>query len=98
MIYGPRGLGKTQVALGIAWAVAAGGGFLNWQATSGARRVVLIDGEMPAVVLQERLAKIVRLSGLVPPLGDYLRIVASDCSAMACLIYRTQLRKPFMQA
>src|SRR6188474_2541293 len=51
MIHAPRGIGKTHVALGTAWAVAAGGGFLRWQASAGARRVLLLDGEMPAVVL-----------------------------------------------
>lgn len=78
MIHAPRGLGKTHIALGTAWAVAAGGGFLRWQSTAGAKRVLLLDGEMPAVMLQERLAKVVGGSGLEPPLGDYLRIAASD--------------------
>ena len=78
MIHAPRGIGKTHMALGTAWAVASGGGFLRWQASAGCRRVVLLDGEMPAVVLQERLKRVVELSGLTPPLGDYLQIVASD--------------------
>jgi RecA-family ATPase len=29
LLYGPRGLGKTFVALGIAWAAAAGASFLG---------------------------------------------------------------------
>jgi hypothetical protein len=29
LLYGPRGLGKTFVALGIAWAAASGGSFLG---------------------------------------------------------------------
>ena len=57
MIYGRRGLGKTHVALGIAWAVATGGEFLRWRAPA-ARRVVILDGEMSGESLQARLAEI----------------------------------------
>ena len=32
LLYGPRGLGKTFVALGMAWAAASGSSFLNWHA------------------------------------------------------------------
>jgi hypothetical protein len=78
MIHAPRGLGKTHVGLGTAWAVASGGGFLRWRATGGARRVLLLDGEMPGVVLQERLACVVKASGLVPPMSDYLKVAAAD--------------------
>jgi putative DNA primase/helicase len=54
MIFGPRGCGKTHVALGAALAVAAGGEFLRWTAPEP-RRVLYIDGEMPAGALQARL-------------------------------------------
>src|SRR5438128_11849314 len=46
MIYAPRGVGKTHMALGIAWAAASGGTFLKWQAERP-RQVLYIDGEMP---------------------------------------------------
>ena len=64
MIHAPRGVGKTHVALGTAWAVAAGTGFLRWKVPEdvGARRVLLLDGEMPGVVLQERLKRVVAAS------------------------------------
>jgi AAA domain/Helix-turn-helix domain of resolvase len=78
MIHAPRGVGKTHVALGTAWAVAAGGGFLRWTTPGSAFRVLLLDGEMPAVVLQERLQRVVSASGLEPPLPEYLRIAAAD--------------------
>lgn len=61
MIHAPRGIGKTHVALNIAYAVASGGDFLGWSAPK-ARRVLFLDGEMPASALQERLAEIVRAS------------------------------------
>lgn len=70
ILYGPRGLGKTHVALGIAWAAAAGGTFLKWRADTP-RRVLYIDGEMPAADMQERL----RMVGDAP---DNLRFLLAD--------------------
>lgn len=55
LLYGPRGLGKTFVALGIAWAAASGGSFLKWRA-SQPRRVLYLDGEMAAADMKRRLA------------------------------------------
>ena len=55
LLYGPRGLGKTFAALGIAWAAAAGASFLGWRAPRP-HRVVYVDGEMAADDLRERLA------------------------------------------
>lgn len=57
MIYAHRGVGKTHVALGIAYAVASGGEFLRWYAPKP-RGVLYLDGEMPANMLQERLKAI----------------------------------------
>jgi putative DNA primase/helicase len=72
MIHAPRGIGKTHIALGTAWAVATGTGFLKWKVPDdvGARRVVVLDGEMPAVVLQERLRAITADCRHTPPLPD----------------------------
>lgn len=67
MLYGPRGLGKTHVALGIAWAVASGGSFLKWQAPR-ARRVLYVDGEMPTATMQARVGQLAVGSG--PNLAD----------------------------
>src|SRR4051812_3696824 len=54
MIHAWRGVGKTFVALNVGYTVATGGEFLGWKAP-GARKVLYIDGEMPAVALKERL-------------------------------------------
>jgi putative DNA primase/helicase len=54
MIYAPRGIGKTHVALGIAYAVTSNTTFLTWKPTK-ARSVLYLDGEMPAALMQERL-------------------------------------------
>lgn len=84
MVYGPRGIGKTHLSLGIAYAAATGGRFLRWQAPRP-RRVLVIDGEMPAVVLQERLAAIVDASSLEPPAPDFLRLLPMDVQDGAAL-------------
>jgi AAA domain len=69
MLYGPRGTGKTYAALSIALAIAAGGTALRWRAPSP-RRVLYIDGEMPAGQLQERVARLIRAAPMVPGADD----------------------------
>jgi putative DNA primase/helicase len=77
MVYSRRGVGKTHLSLGIAYAVASGGKFLNWSAPEP-RRVLLIDGEMPLVTLQERLGAIVAANDKEPPGPDFIRLIAAD--------------------
>jgi len=76
MLAAPRGIGKTFVALNVAYAVASGGSFLRWQAPC-ARRVLYIDGEMPAVALQERVRAIAEKAQAAPD-ADALAIMAAD--------------------
>ena len=76
MIFAWRGVGKTFVALNIAYAVATGGAFLNWKAAK-ARKVLYLDGEMAAAALQERLKGIV-LADERDFDPEYLRIVTPD--------------------
>jgi hypothetical protein len=77
MLYAPRGVGKTHVALGIAYAVASGGSFLRWRAPKP-RKVIFIDGEMPAAALRERLAQIVADADHEAADPSFLRILSSD--------------------
>ncbi len=70
LVYGPPGIGKSFVALGVAWAVASGESFLGWRSPRP-RRVLYVDGEMGAAELRERLA-------LFGPLPDTLSILAHD--------------------
>jgi putative DNA primase/helicase len=77
MLYAVRGTGKTHVALGICFAVAAGTKFLKWSAPKP-RRVLLVDGEMPAAALQERLASIVESAPNVELAPENIRILAGD--------------------
>ena len=81
MVFAPRGVGKTFFALNVAYAVASGGEFLRWKA-SEPREVLLLDGEMPAVALQERLADIVANSLSQPPSADYIRLLPYDLFEM----------------
>lgn len=77
MLYAKRGVGKTHVALGIAYAVATGGKFLKWQAPHP-KEVLYIDGEMPAIAMQERLMRISAADNLKPPDPSFLRIITPD--------------------
>ncbi|GEM_PF-338519 len=61
LLVAKRGVGKTHIALGIAYAVASGGTFLRWTAPEP-KKVLYIDGEMPAVLMQERLYKVAAMS------------------------------------
>jgi putative DNA primase/helicase len=81
MLYAPRGMGKTYAALSIAYAVASGGPALRWSAPEP-RRVLYVDGEMPAATLQERLGAIVRGADRQPPEDDYLQFLPADLREM----------------
>ena len=62
MIHAKAGVGKTFVALGITYAVATGGSFLDWKAPKP-RGVLYVDGEMPASAMQERIQQIHQANG-----------------------------------
>ena len=65
MIHAETGVGKTHVALNMAYAVATGSSFLNWKAPEP-RGVLYIDGEMAEVDLQMRLNQIAKVNGGKP--------------------------------
>ena len=77
MVHAQRGIGKTQLLVGVAWACASGGGFLRWTAND-ARRVLFLDGEMPAADLQSRFKAVKDASQYDLADPDYLKIAASD--------------------
>lgn len=77
MLYAYRGIGKTYVALGIAAAVANGGAFLRWRAPQP-RRVLYVDGELPASTLKQRVNMILAgLEGCQPRSGAF-QLVTPD--------------------
>src|SRR5262245_31182164 len=76
MLFSKRGVGKTYMSLGIACAVAAGSTFLRWKAPKP-RKVLYVDGEMPAITMQERIAAIVAgMEAEITP--AYFRIITPD--------------------
>ena len=83
MIYARRGVGKTHMALGVAYALASGGEFLGWKATEPVR-VLYLDGEMPGADLKDRLARIITNSTLEAPAG-YLQIMTPDVQPLGML-------------
>lgn len=88
LIHGPRGIGKTHLALGIAHAVATGGSFLRWHAPEP-RRVVLLDGEMPAAVLRDRCAALAALP--TPTATPLAGLAAKNLRFLAMDLQRTDL-------
>ncbi|WP_439545292.1 AAA family ATPase [Sandarakinorhabdus sp.] len=77
MIFATRGIGKTHLVIGMAIAAGTGTSFLQWTAPKPCR-VLLIDGEMPAVALQERLATAIK-SCAAPELAQAnISILAAD--------------------
>src|SRR6516164_1658067 len=76
MLYAPRGLGKSWLALSIGLAVASGASLLRWSAPRP-RKALYVDGEMPLVSLQERLKAISAGFGRDIP-NDAFRILAAD--------------------
>jgi hypothetical protein len=79
MVYSKRGIGKTLFGLTAAYGIAAGAGFLGFQIEQP-RKVLYVDGEMPAQAMQERLAAVVTGFPGQPPTGEHFRILASDLS------------------
>jgi hypothetical protein len=79
LVHSFRGVGKTHFGIGVAWALANGGGFLRWSCPDNkAWKVLLIDGEMPAGDLQERLRQVQDRSQFDLADPDYLKIAAAD--------------------
>lgn len=76
MIHAKRGVGKTHLALGIAVAVASGMDFLRWKAPKP-RKVLFVDGELPASVLQRWVAEAVTAGG-ADEVGDNLTLITPD--------------------
>jgi putative DNA primase/helicase len=78
MIYSPRGVGKTLLCLSAGYAIASGESLLGWSAPEP-RRVLYVDGEMPAAEMQHRLATIVAGFTRVA-LSPYFQMLSADVS------------------
>jgi putative DNA primase/helicase len=53
MVYAKRGVGKTRFMMSVAYAIARGQSFLDWNIAQP-RRVLYVDGELPGTLLQQR--------------------------------------------
>ena len=81
MVYAMRGIGKTHFALHLSYAVATGQMIFRWKAVTP-RRVLYLDGEMPASAMQERLAGIVA-SYAKEPLPGFMQIITPDTQPLS---------------
>jgi len=79
MIYAKRGVGKTFASLEVAFTVASGGEMFDgrWKAQKP-RKVLFVDGEMPAITLKTRLAEIIASSNVSNFNPENLRILTPD--------------------
>lgn len=79
MIYAKRGVGKTLVGLEVGMSIASGTNMFDnrWKAEEQ-RKVLYIDGEMPAETMRKRLASIVKQKDLkqLPP--DNFKLITPD--------------------
>lgn len=77
MLHAYRGVGKTLLAIAIADAARYGGKVLKWEAPK-ARRVLYVDGELPAALLQQRLIAQALATGHLAETSANLRILTPD--------------------
>ena len=64
MLVAPTGLGKTNIALAMAVAVALGRDFLHWRGAGRPRRVLYVDGEMSQRLMKQRIIDAARRAGM----------------------------------
>lgn len=76
MLHAKRGIGKTHLALGMAVAVASGKQFLRWKSPKP-HKVLFVDGELPASVLQQWVAEAVAAVG-ADEVGENLSLITPD--------------------
>src|SRR6516162_7354584 len=66
LLVADTGLGKTNFAVAIAFAVAQGCGFLHWHGTGELHRALYIDGEMSVRLMRDRIEDAIRRAGSKP--------------------------------
>lgn len=79
MLYAPRGIGKTHVALWMAYTIACGDMmFGNKWKSEKPHKVLFVDGEMPASTLQQRLSTIITSSTIELEDVNNFKIITPD--------------------
>jgi hypothetical protein len=81
-LVGPTGLGKTTLGLACAMGIGFGIGFLHWR-SSRPGRVLLIDGEMPAELLIQRLRDAARRIGREDLIDNIMVFSTEDAEEIA---------------
>jgi hypothetical protein len=74
-LVGRTGLGKTLLVYGLCAGMATGLGFCHWRCERPSRWLI-IDGEMPTVLIRQRSGDVLRRAGPVP--AGYLTIYSMD--------------------
>ncbi len=77
LLHAYRGVGKTHLSLAIGYCAATSGQLLGWSAPQP-RRVLYLDGEMPAGTMQARLAATVAGADAQPPDPSYFALLSAD--------------------
>jgi putative DNA primase/helicase len=77
LLHAYRGIGKTHLALGLGYCAATGGRMLGWSAPKP-RRVLYLDGEMPAETMQARLAAMIAGADYQPPDPSYFTLLSAE--------------------
>jgi hypothetical protein len=78
MITGKAGIGKTLIGLQLAWAIATAQPPIDGWTVPKPRRVLYVEGEMPAIDLQERISAVSRGLPRQLPEKDYFRAIFAD--------------------
>jgi hypothetical protein len=93
LLVADTGLGKTNIALAVVFAIAQGADFLHWHGTGEPHRVLYVDGEMSIRLMRDRIEDAIRRAGSkpegvfvlntedfpeMPPLSDPLGRLAID--------------------
>lgn len=99
MLVAKRGIGKTFTALHMSLSVAGGLSLFNWHAPK-ARRVLYVDGEMPAISMQERLAALATGMAVPPHAMQNFSIITPDIQSRPmpdlATTYGQQALEPFL--
>ena len=99
MLVAKRGIGKTFAAVPISLSVAGGLSLFNWHAPK-ARRVLYVDGEMPAISMQERLAALATGMAAPPHAMQNFSIITPDIQSRPmpdlATTYGQQALEPFL--
>jgi len=99
MLVAKRGIGKTFTALHMSLSVAGGLSLFNWHAPK-ARRVLYVDGEMPAISMQERLAALATGMAAPPHAMQNFSIITPDIQSRPmpdlATTYGQQALEPFL--